>query len=538
MKKYISVLLFLVLLNFYGFGQQVDIQLIKPSFQVQESLIALQSSLDSANKISRVPLYAKFFKQALGPQDAQIEQSNYYWKIPSNDFAIRVYLRPQIQPADSLFIYNIEGELLEKLGGTLDHSEYWISPPSANGTILHFKSPSYHEPRINMIGYSLEALNSSHKDALDFGDSDPCEVNIACPEGDNYRDVEKSVVRINVKLGAFEGWCTGTLINNTAQDFKPYILTNEHCGIIGGSFVDSGDLSKWEFFFNYQSLGCSNPSSESELNFTRITGSELLARSDDNGGDFGSDFALLNLTDTSSFKALANPYFAGWNRANTAPASGVSIHHPEGDIKKISTFSRSESSEFGGSVSHTHWKVWWDATVTNHGVTEPGSSGGPLFDAQGLFVGGLTGGSASCSNNSAPDWYGKFSYSWDQNGSTENRKLEPWLDPVNSGAFVLGGAYRGDSIISGPDEGEIELAPNPTSDGLVFLWNMGTQEIADVFVFDYSGKLVYSKLNVTGLPINLGRPKLDLQRLNNGLYIIRIEQGGKANEFFKLRIQR
>ncbi|MDZ7845751.1 MAG: hypothetical protein U5L96_02660 [Owenweeksia sp.] len=53
----------------------------------------------------------------------------------------------------------------------------------------------------------------------------------------------------------------------------------------------------------------------------------------------------------------------------------------------------------------------WAATANGHGVTEGGSSGCPLLDADGLIRGVLTGGLATCVANTDPDYYGKFSYS-------------------------------------------------------------------------------------------------------------------------------
>ena len=35
-----------------------------------------------------------------------------------------------------------------------------------------------------------------------------------------------------------------------------------------------------------------------------------------------------------------NVYYNGWNRKDTTSPSGVGIHHPEGDLKKISTYDK------------------------------------------------------------------------------------------------------------------------------------------------------------------------------------------------------
>ena len=126
---------------------------------------------------------------------------------------------------------------------------------------------------------------------------------------------------------------------------------------------------------------------------------------------------------------------------------GVTIHHPAGDIKKISTYTTPvESSQWSGT-SGTHWQVYWSETETNWGVTEGGSSGAPLYDNTGKIIGALTGGQAACEPDGSgsgtgpdqPDYYGKFSYSWDQNGNDPSQQLKYWLDPINAGITSLPG---------------------------------------------------------------------------------------------------
>jgi hypothetical protein len=130
-----------------------------------------------------------------------------------------------------------------------------------------------------------------------------------------------------------------------------------------------------------------------------------------------------------------NAYLAGWDRADETTYGGVSIHHPKGDIKKISTFSGpTASTSFGDSVANTHWGVVWKATANGHGVTASGSSGSPLLNSQQQVIGVLTGGQSFCDQPDQPDFYGKFSYSWTSNGDAPERRLRDWLDPAGTGA--------------------------------------------------------------------------------------------------------
>ncbi|MBT3209300.1 MAG: PKD domain-containing protein [Bacteroidetes bacterium] len=267
-----------------------------------------------------------------------------------------------------------------------------------------------------------------------FGDSDNCQVNVNCsPEGNDWGDQSRGVVRIMLTSSSGQGWCSGSLINTEEDDCTPYVLTADHCG--GGATQQQYD--QWIFYFNYEAPDCANPSAQGNLESQSITGCTLTSRGG-NGGTAGSDFHLVLLN--QEVPELYEPYFNGWDRENIAASSGVSIHHPSGDIKKISTFgSTLTTSDWNGSGVDSHWRVTWDATTNGHGVTEGGSSGSPIFNSNGLIVGDLTGGSSYCTATGSPDLYGKLSYSWDQNGSAATERLKDWLDPNNTGVLTVDG---------------------------------------------------------------------------------------------------
>ncbi len=84
------------------------------------------------------------------------------------------------------------------------------------------------------------------------------------------------------------------------------------------------------------------------------------------------------------------------------------------------------------NVQDTHWELNSVATTDGFGVTEPGSSGSPLYEPSGLIVGHLTGGVSQCGGPEGPDLYGKIAFDWTSNGVTPDRQLQPWLDPDNT----------------------------------------------------------------------------------------------------------
>ena len=134
-----------------------------------------------------------------------------------------------------------------------------------------------------------------------------------------------------------------------------------------------------------------------------------------------------------------DPYYNGWNRTNVPGTSGVCIHHPAGDIKKISTAVIPFVSSTWWSGTPSHWRVHWGNTVNGRSIMQGGSSGSPVFDQDHYIQGDLSGGyvSNSCTSPS-PAWFGKIWWSWD-NGPTSAFRLKEWLDPIDRGDDVLPG---------------------------------------------------------------------------------------------------
>ena len=262
-------------------------------------------------------------------------------------------------------------------------------------------------------------------------DSWYCMIDVACEEGDDWQNQIKGAARMSIKIGGSYYWCSGSLINNTNNDRTPYFLSAAHCG--EGS--SSSDRNQWIFYFNYQAPTCNGTNSS----YNSTTGCQLRAN-DPSFADAGSDFYLVEFN--NSIPNSFDVFYNGWNRTNSADdaGNGVGIHHPAGDIKKISTYDTPLSPSTFWNGLPTHWKLIWAETVNGKSIMQGGSSGSPVFDSNGLIMGDLTGGyeSNSCATPS-PAYYGKLSYSWDQNGSTAAYRLVDWLDPDNTGIEKLPG---------------------------------------------------------------------------------------------------
>ena len=104
-----------------------------------------------------------------------------------------------------------------------------------------------------------------------------------------------------------------------------YTKLLRHCGAV----ADAADHNVWQFYFNYERPGCPNTGTPPT---NMITGCVLRAEGDINGG---TDMQLVELNSTPPLSW--NVYYNGWDRSGSTTTGGVSIHHPAGDAKKIST---------------------------------------------------------------------------------------------------------------------------------------------------------------------------------------------------------
>ena len=356
----------------------------------------------------------------------------------SLNFAFSTFRLP---PGAQLSIVPVEGD--DRIGpfthlDVQDHGELWTRAMIADDAVIELVVPAERTSEVELV---LAAANQGYRG---FGPraekSGACNVDVICPQGNGWRDQIRSIGRYT-RSGVF--LCSGAMINNTAGDLRPLFLTADHCGI------SAGNASSVVVYWNYQNSSCRTPGSPASGgngngSFAQSqTGAVLRA------SYTPSDMALIELS--SPPNPAWNVYWAGWDRRNVAPPSGVAIHHPHGEEKRISfenqptsvTFYLSDTANSGAN----HLRVEdWDI-----GTTEGGSSGSPLFNPDRRIVGQLHGGFAACGNDDA-DWYGFMATSWGGGGAASSR-LSDWLDPTGSGASTLNGR----DTPAGPS------APNPPS---------------------------------------------------------------------------
>ncbi len=432
-------------------SEDIDhIQLRAPDM---EKLRVEDKAAEDKGQLRRIgeSLYVDIDMENSGTWD-ELNDGRRVWRLKlssKNALALGLYFDEfQLPLGSQLFVYSPDrvqtlGSYNEK--NNADGGSFAIELVYGESLIIEYVSPKQRAVEgmsrsfENTAKFHINRVSYAYRDVVDFyrnvrvGESGSCQVNVNCSEGDNWQNQKKGVARILIDAGNYQAWCSGSLVNNTNEDGTPYFLSAWHCR----EGVSEAYLNNWIFYFNYEITTCNGSSVVSSTN--TITGASTKAEGSLNGG---SDFLLMELNSTPP--ASYNAVFNGWKRSSSSSPSGVSIHHPAGDVKKISTYtsSLSTSTYNGGSgatgASGAHWLVYWSATNNGHGVTEGGSSGSPIFNNNGLIVGTLSGGSSYCDATNQPDLYGKFSYHWTSNGSAMNKQLKPWLDPANTGVSELG----------------------------------------------------------------------------------------------------
>lgn len=390
--------------------------------------------------------------------------------------------------------------------------------------------------------------------------SAPCHIDANCPLPSSapmdFEMQKNASVKITIRnqSGTTLGFCSGTLINNTANGAggtcTPLVLTASHCDE-DNSFDDS-HFSQWIFWFNYRydSCGGNNVADPSGLHTTMV-GADFKARSffpslptpaGSTTFRLVGDFLLLQLH--SEPDASLGTYLMGWNRNLDLALNQdyydffIGYHYPKGAPEKRSIgYSVQANGTFNqNQVSATHWYIPF-----SDGGTEPGSSGSGLFDVDGRLIGDLSGGSSSgCNNNpqysefGTEGLYSKISYNWDNGydqanhprpaGQESQSRLKDWLDPNNTGAYTLD-AVKPDCTPTGIHEmseemgNNIDIYPTPSTTGIIHAKTKFAKPTnLKVAVYNAVGQLVKE---FTVNSAYDGDYSFDCSGLANGLYVMK-----------------
>ena len=156
----------------------------------------------------------------------------------------------------TLFLYDKDQTMFLGSFTSENNKDSYVFPTSvikSDHVIIEINIPE------NELGQTIVNLGSmihDYEDIMGYYNDSPssmmnredCNINVACPEGDDYEDQINGTIRVT--MGG--GLCSASIVNNTANDRTPYVLFADHCV--------SGSTSGYVFLFNYQASTCSGTS--------------------------------------------------------------------------------------------------------------------------------------------------------------------------------------------------------------------------------------------------------------------------------------
>jgi hypothetical protein len=413
--------------------------------------------------------------------------------------ALRVGVRVASIPSDAVlrFYAPASGPVFEVTGAEIEETfarnaaagdmspnarTYWAPAVEGATAIVELELPASagnDELRISIPSLSHFVTSAARNYAMPKAAA-ACENDVMCHFTD-WGVEANAVARMIFCDGPKCYYCTGTLLADTDTSTSiPYFLTANHC--ISTQTVASTLQTDWF----YRASACNSGTGGASQTLTG--GATLL-------------YATTN-TDTSFLRLDTTPpggaAYAGW-AVGAPPAVGADmtgIHHPAGDLQKISfgdiasyhTCTAPRGGRFSCSsatlAAATFYGIQWRS-----GVVEGGSSGSALFDAGQYVVGQLYGGSSSCTNLTATDYYGRFDVAY-------NAAIGQWLNPPILAAVVSrkshGGAGTFDvaidrlATVTGPVSVEPRL-PGTAGHSLVFTFSSSISSVGSVTATDPGG---------------------------------------------------
>jgi lysyl endopeptidase len=274
-----------------------------------------------------------------------------------------------------------------------NQGKIWTETVFNQTAVLECQAPPEVDP--STISFSVIAVSHLYRSPVYPPKSSGCEPEVACFPA--WMSDAEGVAEIEFVEGIHTYICTGCLLNDTVPSTTiNYFLTANHC--VGNSAV----ASTIEVFWFYQANICHGiPPNRDSVSHTS-GGAAFLDGSDQ------SDFTLLRLHQSPP----GGVTYLGWSTALPSAETLACIQHPEGVDKRIS---------FGHKVAPGAGFEDFTGVRWSTGVTEPGSSGSPLLNAEHQVIGQLYGGNSDCQHTSGVDIFGRFDLSY--------QMMQQWIDP-------------------------------------------------------------------------------------------------------------
>lgn len=270
----------------------------------------------------------------------------------------------------------------------------------------------------------MEILRLGVVDTAVRKDDTSCNQDAECYSSSDFPAIDEArhaIAIIEFVDSGFEGQCTGELLNDTASDGTPYMLTANHC------ISTPGGAQSLQAWFDYYTPSCNGPMPALGPQ-PMANGATLLATA---AADTSSDFTLMRLDNLPAGRT-----FLGWDANPADVPDGAILYRlsqPLGQTQNYNT-TRVDSNTLQCSPEVPPNFIYSDLVV---GGTFDGSSGSAAMLSNGDVVGQLYGGCGS-NDDCSPQQFtmdGAFAHSYPS--------LAPYLAPSGGG---------GHSTVCKPDQ--------------------------------------------------------------------------------------
>lgn len=354
------------------------------------------------------------------------------------------------------------------------------TPVSGDSVMIQCEVPISNADSFSAI---IESVNVGFEELRllpKHGSASDCETDVVCQNyGVENQSRAACLIIINGML-----YCSGSLVATYDNDeaSEAYVLTSAHCLRNNMDEFDSKLANKSIFYFGYSSSVCE----------TSIIGSyeKSVSGSDVASSHPSKDMLLLKLSKRPPVDYMT--YESGWNIELAPRGPATCIHHPNGNLMKISISDNNPydySYNINGLEPNNHWLV--DSWAI--GITERGSSGAPLYDNNGLIIGALSGGASQC-NKRGGDKFWRLNNVWDDYTSQPS-KLSSVLDPLSTGIMRLNGKDSYERrCYSLKNYDKFSEVTETYKDGYGYASgtnSIGIEEFAEKFTSDYSSTEIH-----------------------------------------------
>ncbi len=274
-----------------------------------------------------------------------------------------------LPPGCDIIIYSKNGEQHGPytFGGAIPEYGFWTNSVFSDEVQIEvtMRGPALED--ISLIRFAITSVAHNEHQLFEPSHMLDCYEGVNCTYASSFPHIDKlksaaggmQWISNNVSL-----FCSGGLLNDKrSEDFQPFWLTADHCGV-----TSVAEASSVEAVFDYRTTSCASGTTEA---WGKALGATLVKTNS------VTDFTLLLLKE----KPPTPRTYLGWTTSSPSRGSTLhSVHHPEGKLQKYSRLSKTNRERCLSSDSYY-------ASEVLGGPLFEGSSGALVVNSNAQVVG-------------------------------------------------------------------------------------------------------------------------------------------------------